>query len=121
MYILYVFCFPAKFGEKVDYGGFEKNSPRTDQEHRQIAQSLPEQSTSTKRQTLESKNGVWYTELMKLPYFNIISFTVINPMHNLLLGTTKFMMKTVWVETLDNKDLCEIHNYRRNGVSNISG
>jgi hypothetical protein len=31
-------------------------------------------------------NGVHWTELVHLPYFNLICCTIIDPMHNLLLG-----------------------------------
>ena len=31
--------------------------------------------------------GVHYTELNRLPYFDAIRMTVVDPMHNILLGT----------------------------------
>ncbi len=43
---------------------------------------------------MESKYGVRYSIL---PYFDPIKFTVIDPMHNLFLGTGKHVFK-VWVE-----------------------
>ena len=48
-------------------------------------------------QQMESKYGVRYSILLALPYFDPIKFTVIDPMHNLFLGTGKHVFK-VWVE-----------------------
>ena len=42
---------------------------------------------------------------MDLPYYDCIAFTIIDPMHNLFLGTAKYMFKTVWNERLDKKAL----------------
>lgn len=49
------------------------------------------------KQQLESKYGTRYSELMRLPYFNCVRFTVIDPMHNLFLGTAKNVMENVWL------------------------
>ena len=34
---------------------------------------------------------------MQLEYFDCIRFTIVDPMHNLFLGTAKHMMKNVWL------------------------
>ena len=34
-----------------------------------------------------------YSELLRLPYFDIVSFVMIDLMHNLLLGIAKQLMK----------------------------
>lgn len=34
---------------------------------------------------------------MQLEYFDCIRFTIIDPMHNLFLGTAKHMMKNIWL------------------------
>ena len=54
---------------------------------------------------MESTHGVRYTALMELPYFDCINFTIIDPMHNLFLGTAKYMFKTFWFEKLDKNCL----------------
>jgi len=41
---------------------------------------------------LESTYGVRYSALTDLPLFEPIRFPVIDPMHNLLLGTSKHVM-----------------------------
>ena len=50
------------------------------------------------KKALESKYGVRYSILVALPYFDPIRFTVVDPMHNLYLGTGKHMFK-VWIKT----------------------
>lgn len=39
--------------------------------------------------------GVRYSELLTLPYFDVIQFHVVDPMHSLFLGIAKHMVK-VW-------------------------
>lgn len=41
--------------------------------------------------------GVRYSCLIDLPYFNPICYAIIDPMHNLYLGTAKYMME-LWTE-----------------------
>ncbi|KIK79556.1 hypothetical protein PAXRUDRAFT_28387 [Paxillus rubicundulus Ve08.2h10] len=44
-------------------------------------------------------NGVWWTELAHLPYFDLVCHTIIDPMHNLLLGITKTQWYMQWILT----------------------
>lgn len=44
---------------------------------------------------MSSKN---YGELLRLPYFDTNRFSVIDPMHNMLLGTAKLMIG-IWKES----------------------
>ena len=95
----------AKFGEKSDYSGYNRDEwqHRTHKEHQVMAAN-----TATKRDELEKKYGVRYSELLRLPYF-IVEFHVVDPMHNLLLGTAKHIT-TLWknLDLLTNNDLCAI-------------
>ena len=50
------------------------------------------------RKEIEKTWGVRYSELHRLPYYDPIRMHVIDPMHNLFLGTAKHMVK-VWRET----------------------
>ena len=36
---------------------------------------------------------------MKLPYFSALRFLVVDPMHNLFLGTANHFLKAVWLES----------------------
>ena len=78
------------FREKQDFSGFNRDSWTlcTDAEHR--VQAWAVKSAAMKK---ESKYGVRFSSLIHLPYFEFISFVVIDPMHNLMLGTTKKIQK----------------------------
>ncbi|KAJ7312545.1 hypothetical protein DFH08DRAFT_918005 [Mycena albidolilacea] len=45
------------------------------------------------------KNGVRWTEFARLIYFDIVKWTVVDPMHNLLLGVAKTQWYTQWIKT----------------------
>lgn len=94
---------PGKnFGDKMNFGGFENCLHRTNEEHRSEAQEILLEDTLQGREHKQTKYGTRYTELMQLEYFNCIRFTIIDPMHNLFLGTAKHMVKNIW---LPNKKL----------------
>ena len=46
---------------------------------------------------LEVKHGVRYSCLIQLPHFDPIKFAIVDPMHNLLLGTAKHVL-FVWIK-----------------------
>ena len=88
------------FGAKQDFSGFSRSSwtLRTNAEHREQAWTIKNTASSKKgRDDKESNYGVRFSSLIHLPYFDFISFVVIDPMHNLMLGTTKKMLK-IWKE-----------------------
>ena len=47
--------------------------------------------------SLEPATGIKYSVLLELDYFNPICFNIVDPMHNLFLGTAKTMLKDVWL------------------------
>lgn len=61
--------------------------------------------TKTIRERLEKEYGVRYSVLLELEYFDPIRMTIIDPMHNLFLGTAKRML-ILWK---DNKILLPEH------------
>ena len=88
--------FPVNaFGERPDYSGFERNSwPKRNADHHRTHAFKTLQATSeSKRKQMERTLGCRYTELLRLCY----GFVIIDPMHNLLLGTAKHMFKT-WTD-----------------------
>lgn len=89
-------------------------------EHLQQVSEVMATNTATKREELEKKCGVRYSELLRLPYFDIITFHVIDPMHNLLLGTAKHMTN-LWkdLDILNNEKLCTIQEKVDKGTSKI--
>ena len=100
------------FGDKMNFGGFENCLYRTNQEHRSEAQEILLEDTFQGREDKQTQYGTRYTELMQLEYFDCIRFTIIDPMHNLFLGTAKHMVKNVWLpnKTLKPADLKSIQN-----------
>jgi len=85
--------FPEKFVDRPDYGGFDRTENREDHVMRSQIREIQKANNESARSKLESLYGVRYTELVRLPYFNLISHHVIDPMHNLFLGTAKYMLK----------------------------
>ena len=45
---------------------------------------------------LEKQFGTRYSELLRLPYFDIVRYHCVDVMHNLLLGTAKNLL-SVWL------------------------
>ena len=87
----------ASFGEKPDYSNFDKTkwTPRTNAEHRVNAERHNMCNTQAARKDIEREHGVRYSALLKLPYFDAVRMCVIDPMHNLLLGTAKHITE-IW-------------------------
>lgn len=54
--------------------------------------------TKTEQNKIELESGCRFTELMYLPYYDCIRYTIIDPMHNLLLGTAKRILQTQWID-----------------------
>lgn len=84
--------FPTRsFGEKADYSNFDKSQwkPRTNEQHRNIADQYRSCKTRAAQIDIEREFGIRYTILLELPYFDVPRMCVIDPMHNLLLGTAK--------------------------------
>ena len=92
--------FPTdKFGETPDYSGFDRiNWPaRTLEAHREHVNDYKKANTLAAQKIIEREKGCRYSVLMDLPYFDPIRMCIIDPMHNLLLGTAK-QMAHIWTE-----------------------
>ncbi len=90
--------FPGRFGTK-DFSGFDRsNWPARDVvNHRLEAWKILQFNTRSAVEAHETATGIKYSILIELPYFDPIRFTIVDPMHNLFLGTAKHMMKRVWL------------------------
>ena len=84
-------------GQPTDYSGFEPCRGRNPVEHRQHVEEIQAQATQELRNAKEFAYGARYSELLRLPYFDCIRFTIVDPMHNLFLGTAKRMIE-MWLE-----------------------
>ena len=89
----------SSFGDKPDYNGFdcENWTPRTQSEIYDTAMMHKHAKTAKDRRDIEKLHGVRYSVLLSLPYYNAIRFSMIDPMHNLLLGSAKTFVK-FWVQ-----------------------
>ena len=59
---------------------------RTNEEHRWLGKEYRQQPTPTSHKNFVKNYATRYTQLSRLPYFNIVVQVVIDPMHNLFLG-----------------------------------
>jgi hypothetical protein len=89
-----------------DYGGFDPCEPRTDGEQRSQAQIWLGTQSNSGRNTLVKENGVRWTVLMRLTYYDSIKFCVVDPMHCIFLCNARHIVDT-WIKTkkLDNVKL----------------
>ena len=62
--------------------------------------------TLSERRKIEQKYGVRYAELLRLPYFDTVHSIVVDPMHNILLGSAKLLV-TIW----KSKDILSRANF----------
>lgn len=53
--------------------------------------------TPTDAKRISSETGARYSALFQLPYYDAVRFVIIDPMHNLLLGTAKHVLNT-WLD-----------------------
>ena len=102
--------FGGTFGKR-DYSGFERDEwhKRDDKEHKRVCEKLKHCNTQESLSYLESKFGVKLSVLNDLPYFSAVRFCVIDPMHNLYLGTAKRMVQ-IWISKglLTDKQFLEV-------------
>ena len=87
----------GNIGDQTDYSGFESCPSRNIVQHGRQVDEILSKTTQEERSRAESQYGLKYSELLKLPYFDCIRFTVVDPMHNLFLGTAKHVMET-WLD-----------------------
>ena len=111
--------FPGQVGRK-DYSGFDRSQwkARTFDCHKKCINTIQKSKTKKARNDLELKFGCRYSVLLDLPYFNPIRMTIIDPMHNLYLGSAKLILKKVWIDKgiIDSKTMNLIQD-RVNSIS----
>ena len=99
----------ASFGEKPDYGGFDRSTwvLRKHKDCFDAGMLHKHAKTAKERSAIERSYGVRYTALLTLPYYDAVSFCMIDPMHNLLLGSAKTFTK-MWIEQAQACDFTHI-------------
>ena len=92
--------FSGAIGSK-DYSGFKRAEwrMRTIQAHHASVDDIRKSRNKTEHNRLESLHGCRYSVLLELPYFNLIKMLMIDPMHNLFLGSVKYVMKNLWIDS----------------------
>jgi hypothetical protein len=60
--------------------------PRDGENHRQLCYEYARLPTEAEKAPFFTKYGVRWTEFARLKYFDLVKWTVIDPMHNLLLS-----------------------------------
>lgn len=97
--------------KRVDFSGVQIGTLREHVSHKQNAVEVVNATTPTQRNEIELRNGSRFTELMHLPYYDCIRFSVIDPMHNMFLGTSKRMFHQ-WVDSglITKRSLQHIQN-----------
>lgn len=89
-----------------DFANHKSWEKRNDQEHRRRIREIRLKAASElEKYKLEIDKGVRFSELLRLYYFDIVRMHIVDPMHNLLLGTAK-KMHVYW---LDHKILTKAH------------
>ena len=91
---------------------FRSNWPlRTNLTHRQSVKTIQDAQTITERNRRQTDLGCRYSILLELDYFDPVRMLVIDPMHNLFLGSAKHSTKSVWraknVLDISDRKLCE--------------
>jgi hypothetical protein len=85
-----LFCYLADF-----VIGFDARDGET---HRRQCFEYKALETDEERAEYFQKHGVRWTELVRLPYFDPVRFTVIDPMHNLLLGESLLRLNGLLID-----------------------
>ena len=102
------------FGEKPDYSYFnwDEWELRTNEQHRLAAARHNNSNTTSQQKEIERETGVRYSVLLKLPYFYASRMCIIDPMHNLLLGTARHMVLT-WKKNLEFRRTQILKRFKR--------
>ena len=96
--------FPGSVGS-MDYSGFQRQNwcLRDGAKHTRESLNLLTLNTKSELQKEESKYGCRYSVLIKLPYFNAPRMLIVDPMHNLYLGSAKHFLKLL----INNGHICD--------------
>ena len=83
-----------------DYSNFDRDlwELRTNERHRKDISELSKCKTKTERAHKQSEIGCRFSELLRLPYFDPVNMLIIDPMHNLFLGSAKYITKEIWIK-----------------------
>ncbi len=89
--------FPTeKFGDKPDYTRYRVDQwqARVDAEVKAVGVEYLQAKTKYEQKSIIYEHGSRYSALHEVPYFSVVFNTIIDPMHNLFLGTAKHTLQT---------------------------
>ncbi|KAG2094257.1 uncharacterized protein F5147DRAFT_537124, partial [Suillus discolor] len=72
---------------------------RTNEEQRELGDHYRNLPTASARKSFVKDFATRYTQLSRLPYFNLVEQIIIDPMHNLFLGLVKTHFYNIWVQS----------------------
>ena len=97
-----------------NYAGFNRHNwkPRSNDAHRRDVNSTLKCRSRADRERKESELGCRYSILLELPYFNPVRMLILDPMHNLYLGTAKHVFHKIWMVQFlqDRNALAEVNS-----------
>ncbi|KAI0676009.1 hypothetical protein C8Q78DRAFT_1150337 [Trametes maxima] len=107
-----------KQSDKADPNAFKEGvfPPRSNVEHRRLGARYAALSNQSQRDKFVKNYATRYTELSRLPYFDIVEQVVVDPMHNLFLGLVKTHFYHIWVQMgilRENHELRVLHDMLR--------
>ena len=85
------------FGAKPNFSGYDCQNwlPRDNTTHKEKGSAYKSAPTASARKEILRSYGAKYSELFKLPYFDVSRYHVIDPLHDIFLRIAKHTMK-VW-------------------------
>lgn len=85
--------------QKRDFSGYDRSHwpIRSLIHHREQARHHLHAQTKLQQKCIEKDHGIRYSALLELPYWDPIRFSVVDPMHNLFLGTAKHALQ-IWID-----------------------
>lgn len=91
--------FSHGFGRRNCYANFKREEweLRTNARHRADVNKILKCTTKREKERMELKLGCRYSVLLDLQYFRPIEMLLIDPMHNLFLGTAKHFVRKLWI------------------------
>lgn len=94
---------------------FQKGAyrPRTDAEQRHLGNEYHNLGTPHAQKNFVKEFATRYSQLSRLPYFDLVHQIVIDPMHNLFLGLVKTHFYGIWIQgkiLRPNHELATLHD-----------
>lgn len=88
--------------------GFPK---RDNASHRESGNRYADLTTESAPAKYATNNAVRWSEFARLPYFDLVRMIVVDPMHNLLLGTSTAIILLLFRSNADSLGLVKTHFY----------